>query len=207
MVAETPKALLDAFWGLRADEDTVRAEAAKTIIEAVAAGLEPEQVDYVVQRLIRGLGSPRASARRGFMLVLSALSVPSSVVLCALKSCKAEPHPLRPLLALECILCRLECATVANSAVPQPTVDDLRCMAAVFCDIICKPIMSSLLAPYVSVGAELLCAVRSFLPSCRSSCLPIDSLPRPSLLLALHSNTLLTVCVLRFFRLLVLASR
>eukprot|EP00736_Rhodelphis_marinus_P006245 Rmarinus@m.25781 len=77
--------LLSLFWDLAAVEAEAREKAAAALLSALKESESPEDVDYCLNRLVRGLASSRDAARQGFTLALTGLlraypSIQTSVV-------------------------------------------------------------------------------------------------------------------------------
>lgn len=60
------------FWDLASEQDETRRIAAKSLVE-YAESHDSQYVEYALNRLFRGLSSPRDSARLGFSVALSGM--------------------------------------------------------------------------------------------------------------------------------------
>lgn len=159
-----PKPVLDSFWALASEDPSARASASAKLVHVVASAAGASEsgeagVDlYVVQRLVRGVASSAAAARRGFMLALAALPVSPAVILKTLHELKADPHPLRPLLVLECVMSRLECKKEVDAEF-VPTSKDLTVACRIISSALSKNPSDTMFAPYLCLVSEILCNV------------------------------------------------
>lgn len=71
MAVVKDKEFMQCFWDLAADKAELRVESGSKLLTFLADGRDATYATYTLQRLIRGLCSPRDSARLGFSVALT----------------------------------------------------------------------------------------------------------------------------------------
>lgn len=71
MAVVKDKEFMQCFWDLAADKVELRVESGSQLLTFLADGRDETYAAYTLQRLIRGLCSPRDSARLGFSVALT----------------------------------------------------------------------------------------------------------------------------------------
>lgn len=73
------EAFMQFFWDLASEHDQTRQDAAKGLVEYTEQSENSQYREYAINRLLRGLSSPRECARLGFSVALTAMLQKSSM--------------------------------------------------------------------------------------------------------------------------------